>query len=355
MTVAKVVRWIEKDMRERQLDIGQAYLTASQMSEILSVSRATADRALRELSHRRVLVRKQRKGTFVGEAYADGAFARPRLDEIHVLSSAQYLRSGLVPVSTIVEELERALGGAAVNLHFIPEASALAFVDRLVKRIMSVGESAEGLVLIRCPREAQLLVEASGIPSVVFGSVYPDVKRLSWIDVDQHGAGRIAARHALDQGFKRFTLLMRDQWRRGDNLMMQGLTVELARARMRFDDLRIESIPQDSALIEEQIGAVLDQADEPTALLCRNAVFADIAHRLAAGHDRRNGTRTLVVATQARREGARYARAAPDMEPAEQIQWVGRRLARLADDPDAPPENMVVPVRLVVADNLRGR
>lgn len=330
-SVERVSQWIEHDIRERGLRVGESYLTAAEIAGLLSVSRATADRAMRQLADRRVLTRRQRAGTFVGPGISGQASAARTLDVVHVLLSTDYIRAGVVAAEVMADTLSTVLEGAAIDMHFIPESDSYNYVNRVIQRIRMANGPREGIVMIRASREAQALVEDSGIPAVVFGTVYPEIRRLPWVDVDHAYAGRVAAEYALELGCKRFALLTSDQWRRGDNLLLEGVTRKLAAAGVKLDELNIISIPQLESVIKHQVLSTIRAADGCVALICRNSVFADCALRSAQEHGYVFEHDFQVISAQAGPGPTPYAHVSSATDGETQIRWLGERLIELAE------------------------
>lgn len=266
---------LTQDIQARGLRTGDRYLTSEQAGEMLQVSTVTANRAMRVLAEQELLVRQRKNGTFVGPKFqADNAIAAPAVEVVHVLMPAEYYRSGLASSEVFVDQLNIALPGSAVQIHHVPDWNAARYSLRIIDQIKSAEERKEAIILLRATREVQRYAEESGIPTVVFGSIYPDVKGLAWLDVDQEEAGRLGARHALGCGHKRFALIMRNEWRRGDNLVLSGVRSELGKAGVGVESLTIVSVPTEPSVVLEEIKAILAQPDPPTAFLCRASFCA---------------------------------------------------------------------------------
>src|SRR5262245_22261573 len=75
---------LESDIRRRRLVPGHKYLTAEESAELLGTSAATANRALRMLAERDVVVRRRNRGTFVGRAVQDDAV--PKVQVLSILA-----------------------------------------------------------------------------------------------------------------------------------------------------------------------------------------------------------------------------------------------------------------------------
>lgn len=329
------------DIRNRGLVSGDRYLTAEEARSNFQVGKGLINDALKLLADRQVLVRKRRAGTFVGPRFsveADGggeqaATTETALDAVHVLIPMDYYRANVIPGNTFVEALARAIPGVSVQLHHIADAKTTAYTLDLVAQLKAKGGRREGLVLLRSSRETQVAVQDSGVPAIAFGSTYPDVKRLYSIDPDQEQAGRLAAAVALEQGHERFALIMRNHWRRGDNLLMEGFGKVLGERGVGVDRVSIVSSPEVAEVIEHDVAALLAQEPHPTALVCRSRFHAEAAIRGIRDRGLEPGKDILVIAVQSGPldDSAPSISIVPVINNREQVYRVGRTLLQIAE------------------------
>jgi DNA-binding LacI/PurR family transcriptional regulator len=328
------------DIRDRGLVAGDRYLTAEEARCNFQVGKGLINDALKILADRQVLIRKRRAGTFIGPRFAiesDSQVADdqpgPALEVVHVLIPMDYYRSKVMPSGTFVEALTEAIPGVSVQLHHIADADTDVYARNLLAQLKAKGGRREGLVLLRSSRETQVAVQDSGLPAVAFGSTYPDVKRLCSVDPDQEQAGRIAAEVALQRGHERFALIMRNHWRRGDNLLMDGFAKVLGEAGVGIDRLSIVSSPEAFEVIEHDVAALLAQDNHPTALVCRSRFHAEAAIRGIRDRGLEPGKDVLVIAVQSGplEDPASAVSIVPAMTSAQQVVKVGQLLRELAE------------------------
>lgn len=328
------------DIRDRGLVSGDRYLTAEEARSNFRVGKALINDALKLLADRQVLVRKRRAGTFIGPRFSVGAESeeaapaiRAALDIVHVLIPMDYYRANVMPGNTFVEELTRAIPGVSVQLHHIADDNTTDYTLDLLSRLKTKPDRREGLVLLRSSRETQVAVQDSGVPAIAFGSTYPDVKRLYSIDPDQEQAGRLAAQVALEKGHGRFALIMRNHWRRGDNLLMDGFAKALGEGGVGVDRVSIVSSPEESEVIEHDVAALLAQDNHPTALVCRSRFHAEAAIRGIRDRGLEPGKDILVIAIQSgpMEDPAASISILPGISGAEQVNKVGHALAQIAE------------------------
>ncbi len=272
--VYRLASLIEQDLRRRGLDVGDPYLTATEAGADFGVDQFTATRAMSLLAKRGILTRKRGVGTFVGEMEPESTNTAMR--SLHVLQGST--RDGHkwgFPIGEIVEGLHDILPGYQVQSNILPHHSP-AEIPRLVEQ-RTLDSSVAGIILLSCPREVQELVLEKRLPAVSFGSVYPNTQNIPSVDLDQFESGRLQAEYLLKRGHRRIMLLMRENWRPGDNRLVDGVNKAMADAGLGFDSLVTRSIPEENSLIKNEIHRLLFIDDRPTGLICRCWRFAETA------------------------------------------------------------------------------
>ena len=357
-TAEAMAEQVLADIRDRGLVSGDRYLTAEEARSNFCVGKGLINDALKLLADRQVLIRKRRAGTFIGPRFSVESSnsdavptSRAALDIVHVLMPMDYYRANVMPGNTFVEELTRAIPGVSVQLHHVADANVTDYTLDLLDQLKAKPGRREGLVLIRSSRETQVAVQDSGIPAIAFGSTYPDVKRLHSIDPDQEQAGRLAAEVALEQGHERFALIMRNHWRRGDNLLMEGFAKVLGEAGVGVDRVNIVSSPEESAVIEHDVAALLSQDTHATALVCRSRFHAEAAIRGIRDRGLVPGKDILVLAIQSgpMEDPAASTSILPGISGAEQVNKVGHTLAQIAQG--QPPAELRERIQMKAIDS----
>lgn len=338
------------DIRRRGLRPGDRYMTASEACRDFDVSQISAHRAMQLLADRDLLVRQRGSGTFVGRKLDAHLPAECPLRVVHVVMSMDYQRTATVPAETLVDRLGVSMPEAVIEVHYVTAADAMRHLDRIVERIDSADKTSEGIILIRSTRKMQLYVQESGLPAAVFGGVYSGVTRLPWVDVDQDAVGRTMAQYVIGGKHKpkRLALLMRDDWRRGDNLMFGGVTAELGAAGVAVDALRVLSIPPERHHIAEEVHALLEADADITGIMCRTHLYAEVAAEVVRSLGKERAARVRIVAGGGRRPlRMPYAYVLPRVTEEDQVEMVGRILFERALDPKAQVATRVIPVDLV--------
>lgn len=340
------------DIRNRGLVSGDRYITAEEAREFFGVGKNLLNDALKLLADQGMLVRKQRSGTFVGPSFqmqSPSVVRETLISIVHVLMPMGYYRSNVIPGNVFVDQLTRAVPACSVQIHHVADKDLTAYTLNLVNRLVEGGVSREALVLLRSTREAQLAVQSSGLPAVVFGSTYPDVKQLSSIDPDQALVGRLAVQAALQRGHRQFALIMRNNWRRGDNLLMEGMSQALGEAGIGIDQVRVLSTAEDEAVIEHDVAELLVAEPGPTALICRSRVHAAAAAKSVREHGMDPAKDMLVICAEASStngDGKSDLAVVPSISAEKQVAQIGELLKAIADPASREIRCIKVPVHV---------
>jgi len=343
-----LARKVIEDIRARGLNPGDQYLTSEEARELFRARKSHINQAMKMLADKNILVRQRKSGTFVGPAYKEDALAGVSgLRVVHVMMATDFYRTQTIPTNLCIDTISQTLPGVSVQIHVIPDQNSTRHIQAAIDGIPQEERKAHGLILIRSSRDAQRLVEDSGIPAVVSGSVYPDVKQLSWVDVDQEAAGRVSTAYAIEKGYRHFILLMRNEWRRGDNLVLKGVSAALGEAGLGADAMQVLSIPPQEDVIREEMKYHLDGSDRRLAILCRGGFFVDPTFRVLQTLNGDNIDRHLVINLQKLNESHQSCPTIqPRLGPREHIIELVRILAEISDVHSGRRE-ICIPVELV--------
>jgi len=357
--IKRLAQRLMDDIHRRGLRPGDRYMTASKASDQLEATEISVHRAMQHLADREILVRQRGSGTFIGSGFEPRGPATSPLQVVHVVMAMDYQRTATVPAETLVDRLSHALSGAVVEVHYVTPHDAMRHLNLIVDRMGRAPERAdaprEGIILIRSTRKMQLYVAESSLPAVVFGSVYPGVSGLSWLDGNQLQAGQLMGDYLLEQPEGRTLLLMRDDWRHGDNMMVRGLTESLGRGGVSLGDVQILSIPPDPHHIAGQVHELLHSDPGLTRIACRRDLYADAVADVVDGLGRKRARSVAIVAGGGRRPKlSRYAYVRPEIDEDEQVEAVGHLLAERAGEAQTV-QHRVVPVSLVRPTNTSRR
>lgn len=329
---------IQSDIQQRKLQPGDPYYTTSETARSFQVSGTTANRALQLLTQRRVLVRKQRAGTFIADPESNQT--EQALRRVHLVVHQKYLeREGLLADGILIG-LQRELPEAELEFNFLPHRDEEAYVEEIVNRALKSNET-EGFVLQRAQVGVQRILQESGLPTVVNGVLQPSITGLAHIDRDQGEIGRLLFQHLLQQNCQRVLIVFRDQVTAGDHLLLDAVQREMHVAGWGIDRLTVRCLPADDRAIQVSAQDVLKRSSDKHGILCRSEPAAQaIAAIISELNYTRKKQPVIVVADHFAREQAPclFPHIRPCLSPEAYGQEIGRMLVRQMNG--AAPRNL---------------
>jgi len=263
---------LEGDIRSRSLRAGDRYLSVADAATMIGVSTATANRAMDILVRKRLLVRQQGRGTFVGKAA--GAPSTSRVHTVFVLLMED--QEGVGPYSLVeafIPAIRQRMGNVNLQVSFIPSRRSIDYLSELIETAQKTGQLA-GVVPISCAREIYRYLDESGVPTVVVGSLCPDQQHIASLDSDSHAIGSLLARHLVTKGHRRMGLFVIGEGRPGDHAFFDGISNELTTAGLPHNALTVRIFPRDFDAFRAQVNELLSQPDRPTGIICSIAPLA---------------------------------------------------------------------------------
>lgn len=317
---------ITEDIRRRRLRPGDPYQNTHETAEMLGVSTTAANRAMQVLVKRRLLERRQRKGTFIAQPPTDSS-ATP-LRRVHLLVQENYLRTEGLLSDGVVVGMHEALPAAQLQFNFMPPENEGRFVEELISEAMRSGRG-EGFVLVRASLQVQRLFAGSGLPVVVHGSLHPSIERLDWIDRDHVQAGRLIAEHLLRQNITRMLVLMRDRMFQGDHQLLDTLFQTVGAAGLGSQAITLRCLPSDQQAIVAATRDWLDggSSTELAGIICRSEPLAQGAAAAALTPRKRN--RARIVLSDYYRRGSEQPPVWPHLKPTLSPEEIGTRIGRM--------------------------
>ena len=350
---AKVPRILEladriaADVARRELRPGDVYQGTAQTAEMLGVSTAAANRAMQVLVKRRVLERRQRKGTVVARPVHLSTHVP--LARVHLLVHENFFRSEGLLADGVVIGMHAELNSVHMQFSFLPPGNDAPFVEELISQAYRSRQQ-EGFVAVRASLETQRLLAQGGLPTVVHGSLYPSVPHLPYIDRDHRQAGRLLVEHLLQRGFRKFFLLMRDRMLSGDHQLLDSIRDSLSDAGIPLSALTLRCLPAHQEAVVATAAAVLSAATEPLGVICRSEPLAQgvltAADSLKLLMDRKIAIAVTDVYHKAPGLCGPWICLRSQLS-AEQIgQHIGRMLVQQARGEVVQPDHEIIPVRV---------
>lgn len=340
---------IADDIRRKQLKPGDPYQGTGETAEMLGVSTTAANSAMQVLVKRRIIERRQRRGTFV--AMPSGALPVTPLKRIHLVVHENYLYTEGLLSDGIIVGIHNEVTAAQMQFNFVPPDNDSPLVSELISEAMR-SQKTEGFVLVRASLQAQRLIAASGLPTVVHGLVHPSVRNIPWIDRDHRAGGELMTRHLINNGFHKILVLIRDRVLRGDHELIDAVRDSAASAGEDLSALTLRCLPADQQAIETAVDEVIRQhAGQRIGIICRSEPLATSAETAVRNNNLVVGKDVCIVLSDFyRKSSAKYQIPWPHLRPVltpEQIgQHIGRMLAQQALGQPVEPDHEIIPVHL---------
>ncbi|HEX4131886.1 MAG TPA: GntR family transcriptional regulator [Pirellulales bacterium] len=344
--IVEVAEEILSDIRRRKLRRGDVYPDTITTARRLGISGTTVNRALQLLAQRGIVQRRQRQGTIV--LAAGKRLQGAPLERVHMVVRQDHLHAEGLWAEGVLLGLQGALPGVELQFNFRPEVDEAEYVNRLIHEALSSRQRA-GLVLFRSTVVAQRLAAASGLPTVVSGTLQPSIRGLLSVDRDQRQIGVLLAEHLLSARCRRFVIVMRDRLAAGDHDMVDGALATLAEAKVPLGAITLRCLPNDRDAVAAEGRTLLEARRQRIGWLCRSeSLAAGIDEAVATVAPSKTRRATIVVADTARDPSSDMPY--PCIEPTiGAAQWgasLGHMLAAAARGERLDPTRLIIPVRL---------
>ncbi len=266
---------LEQDVRSRGLREGARYLNTIEAGHTFGVSPATAHRAMKLLVDRKIIVRRNRAGTFIGSGM--GPSQQVGIRTVYSLASLEKREYLSALSGPMLKGLSRSIPKASVQFGFVPVVEAVEHVQGLLS--FSPGDdSSIGVICASCPLEVYQFLADAKIPAVVSGTRPLGGPKLPSVAMDDFEAGRLLAQYLIDRGHRRIGLLATTLDRPGDKLLFDGISKPLYKARLLQNSLVFHVVSQNVLSVSLATEHLLEDDCHPTAIIARNERLADMAN-----------------------------------------------------------------------------
>ncbi len=322
---------------------------------MLGVSTTAANRAMQVLVKRRMIERRQRKGTFV--AVPSSITPSSSLRRIHLVVHENYLRTEGLLSDGIIVGMHDELPAAQMQFNFVPADNEAPQITELISEAMRSGKT-EGFVLVRSSLQAQRLIAASGLPTVVHGSLHWSVAQMPWIDRDHRAGGAIMTKHLIEQGFRKIAVLMRDRMFRGDHDLVDSIRETCAAAQLDLSSLTLRCLPADTNAVAATVAELLStMPGEKLGFVCRSEPLAHGVEAAARALNLTIGKDVGIIVSDVYRKGSdsppRWPYLRSTLNPEQIGQHIGRMLAQQAMGNPVEPDHEIIPVYLETQGETR--
>ena len=276
---------LQSDIRRRGLRPGDRYLTSEEAASVLEVSTGTAHQAMRLLVDLNILERKRKQGTYIGSAVEPLPLNQRK--RIYVIEPSDAVRDPAygLHLDIVSPAISAALGGSSFQVEYLPPGDTMGFVRTLAAEAEQAGNLG-AFILMRSTFELQHFFQENRhrYPTIVWGSRYPGIDKLPFVESDQLSMGTQVARYVLEAGHRRVAVLMCDHWVQGDNQLMTGMGQVFASSPQRLENFEICSLPGYGDVNRTKVAEVLSSPNRPTAIVVRTGLqtraIVDVAKKL---------------------------------------------------------------------------
>jgi DNA-binding LacI/PurR family transcriptional regulator len=347
-SIVQLADRIEHDIHDRGLQPGDSYFNTAETAKMLKVGTASANRALQLLEQRQVLVRSQRRGTFVTAPVE----VKPKARRINVVVDQASLKTEGVLGDGLLVGIQSAMPQAQLRFRFTPATDDSAFIEELIHEALPSSQR-EGFVLVRSSLTAQRLVANSGLPAVIHGTAYPSIRGIPCVERDTAHAARILVEHLVEAGCRQFVLLLRQHVMPGDHILLDLVQHSLADHGMN-GKLTVRCLPSDVEVVRHEVASAIQHARGKVGVICRSEPLAEGAQAAVdASASRHRNHKPVIVMTDYYRSGptpARWAYSQLVQSPEE----IGRQIGHLLLDQYAERplhrSRVILPVKLVAPE-----
>jgi DNA-binding transcriptional regulator YhcF (GntR family) len=258
---------LERDIRSRGLVPGSRYQTGEEIARSVGTSVATANRALKLLAERDIVVRNHRSGTFVGPALANNKRAcEVRMVSIFCPASERLLRT--VKLDPLIEALLSNMPDVAdVRVGYVPPEGDVDFVRDLLEPYRNEGRVA-GVVAISCSYPVYRYLDESRCPLVAMGTLHPGQSFPS-LDTDERQGGYLLTRYLLECGHRRLAMLSNSESCPGDHKFHDGVSEAVTEAELPHNALVLRTPRPESEVVRGQVQELLALSDPPTGFIVK--------------------------------------------------------------------------------------
>jgi DNA-binding LacI/PurR family transcriptional regulator len=271
---------LQHQIAEESMVPGDSFYSVREIALRYGVSIGTAHQGVKLLADRQYIETHPRSGTVIGSAVCRAPASSAGI--IHMIVGRLSMPAEMMMRMAACNGIIETWPDASVQISLLPEKEedAKPLLEQLVGKDVARPEIL-GVLLTCCPREVKQYFFNSGLPVVVHGHLDEDIE-LPYVDRDQRAIGRMAAKHLTERGHRRIGLLMYDQWRPGDSLMLAGIQEVMGESQLAADDLVIASIPgSEETMVRRAVERMLTVPDRVTAIISRADAMAIECLRVA--------------------------------------------------------------------------
>jgi DNA-binding LacI/PurR family transcriptional regulator len=208
----------------------------------------------------------------------------------------------------------------------------------------------QGFVLVRAPLDVQRIIQSSGLPAVIYGTPFPSITTVPWIDRDQYNAGRISAARLIRQGIRSLSVITRERSMPGDYGLLDGIRDEMSAARLPISAITWRSLPADTDAVRCAVQVLLKNSKTPQGFICRSRPLADGTAEAISAEGLKLGTGAAIVLLDVYQTTTRQSPPYPYLSPVMNPEMTGRRIGQMlglqAQSIRPTPDHEIITVEL---------
>lgn len=345
-SISQLAQRIHEDIRRRGLGPGDRYLTTADAARLLGVSKASANRAMDQLSSQGVLRRHQGRGTYIGAEVKPAPRQKTRV--IMVLYASEGIDNLDYQSLGVIRDLSREIDFAAVQVNFIPEDNRVALVKDLIQAISDSGHLG-AVVAISLGVDVYRFLSENAIPAVIVGSIYPMMTKVPSLNSDYREAGYLLTEHLISRGHKKICLYVGFRAAPGVHQLMDGVHAAMTSHGLPPDALVTRLSTGDDHCDQVMNCELLRSDSPPTAIIADGYVLADRAEAVARDLNMTVGEDleiACITPMLSRRPSTPYIEVQPILSPEEHLDMLVEMLRQIHDGKEIKTEPILTPVRL---------
>lgn len=339
--IIQLTNLLMEDIRSRQLQPGASYYTTAEASRFLNVAGGFANSALQLLEKRRIIKRSQRVGSII-QNIPERAIGE--ISHVTFFVYEHYFRKEGAGSGEILAGLQSELPGAIVEFSLLPVDREIDHVSRIVNRALKTNEN-DAFVLFSMSFDVQQIIARTGFPAVIFGTPYPSITQLPYMDQNREDTHHQIIRHLRTRNRNKLVYLFRDMIHPGEKLSLKTI-----RRYPEFTkEVPVLFTTSNEEEIEAEIVDVFDSGYCPDAFICNSIVQAEMVEEvlLSKGLEPYRDADIVVTSYFLQRGSyAKYTHIEKGIDSGE----IGKSLGRLLKDKlhGGPTHNVITPVNLVL-------
>ncbi|MCC6682203.1 MAG: GntR family transcriptional regulator [Phycisphaeraceae bacterium] len=260
----------------REFSSGQQFYTIKEICDKYRVSTSTAIRCLERLEEEGLIERRHRSGIYVKNTPSGATEAATVRCVDCVMPEDIVSRGG---PEFLADEILAGTSGSrssdelALRINLLPkQINTEEQIEAWLQQLVDAGSQA--FIFRWMPTAAQRVAQRKGWPTCILGTPDRGIT-LPSIGFDQRQLGECIAEYLVRQDCQHVAILMRNEWRPGDNVLANSLIVGLGNRLVA-----IETVPPSAEDVDSALDDLIARVPRIDALFLRNHLSTRSRDRL---------------------------------------------------------------------------